>query len=441
MASDELAAQVNSFRRQSNPKWLAFANSQFGKNVAPLDPKWWPADLIRRFLETAKVKQTTTVQKNNTTKVKQEIAKVETELALLFKADPAAFYHWRKFQHQKGLEPSARASEEMVQKFLAMHSAGTLDRFEIASAQLLADFDKVRKEHPAARWLWASVTAREAFGIVNPRGVPAKIVQDFLESYHAGSLEQVDMASDELAAQVNSFRRAGWFAKWSAFANSQFGTNVAPLDPKWWPADLIRRFLETAKVKQTTTVQKNNTTKVKQEIAKVETELALLFKADPAAFYHWRKFQHQKGLEPSARASEEMVQKFLAMHSAGTLDRFEIASAQLLADFDKVRKEHPAARWLWASVTAREAFGIVNPRGVPAKIVQDFLESYHAGSLEQVDMASDELAAQVNSFRRAGGFAKWSAFANSQFGTNVAPIDPKWWPAVLIRLFLAEQSA
>ncbi|CAE8608677.1 unnamed protein product [Polarella glacialis] len=322
-----------------------------------------------------------------------------------------------------------------------MQSAGTLDRFEIASAQLLADFDNVWKEHPAARWLWASVTAREAFGIVNPRGVPAKIVQDFLESYHAGSLEQVDMASDELAAQVNSFRRAGWFAKWSAFANSQFGTNVAPLDPTWWPADLIRCFLETAKVKQTTTVQKNNTTKVKQEIAKVETELALLFKADPAAFYHWRKFQHQKGLEPSARASEEMVQEFLAMHSAGTLDRFEIASAQLLADFDKVRKEHPAGRWLWASVTAREAFGIVNPRGVPAKIVQDFLESYHAGSLEQVDMASDELAAQVNSFRRAGGFAKWSAFANSQFGTNVAPIDPKWWPAVLIRLFLAEQSA
>jgi len=170
-------------------------------------------------------------------------------------------------------------------------------------------------------------------------------------------------------------------------------------------------------------------------------ELAQLFKASPGAVYHWRKFLHQKGLEPSARQDEETVQEFLAMHLAGTLDQIEMASAEVLADFDKVQDEHPAARWLWASVAARSAFGIVDPKKVPALIVQDFLKSYNSGSLEQVELSSDELTAQVNSFLKAGGSRKWRVFVNAQFGTNVAPLDPKWWPADVIRRFLAEQSA
>ncbi|CAE8598789.1 unnamed protein product, partial [Polarella glacialis] len=170
-------------------------------------------------------------------------------------------------------------------------------------------------------------------------------------------------------------------------------------------------------------------------------QLHLILKADPVAFYHWRQFLHQKGLEHSPSWSEEAVQEFLATHSAGTLDQFEIASDEVLANFDKVLKEHPAARWHWASVVAREAPGQVNPKGIPAKLVQDFLESYRAGSFEQVEMASRELAAQVNSFqRKASGIAEWEAFANSQFGYRVAPFDPKYWPADLVRGFLAEKS-
>ncbi|CAE8628604.1 unnamed protein product [Polarella glacialis] len=460
LASDGLAAEVKSFQKAGGKEeWQAFGQSQFGYGVAPLDPKFWPADLVRGFLETtevkqiletAKVKQTTTVKKK-TAKVKQEKAKVDSKLTPVFKADPVAFYQWSKFLLQKGLEPSAaRAKEEIVQEFLAMHSAGTLDPIEVASAEVSADFDKAQKEHPAARWLWVSVAAREAFGILNPKGIPAQIVQDFLESYRAGSFEQVELASDELAAEVSSFQKAGGKAKWQAFANSQFGYMVAPLDPKSWPADLVRGFLETAEVKQiletakveqTTSVEKKKTTRVKQEKAEFETQLISVLKADPVAFYQLRAFQHQKGLQTAGKADEELVQEFLATRSAGALDPIEVASAEVLADFDKVQKEHPAATWLWSSVGARGAFGIVNPKGIPAKIVQDFLESYRAGSFEQPEMASDELAAEVNSFQRAGGKAKWQAFANSQFGPKAAPSDPKFWPADLLRRFLAEQPA
>ncbi|CAE8628603.1 unnamed protein product [Polarella glacialis] len=589
LASDGLAAEVKSFQKAGGKEeWQAFGQSQFGYRVAPLDPKSWPADLVRGFLETADVKQIleTAKVKKKTAKVKQEKAKVDSKLIPIFKADPVAFYHWRQFQHQKGLEPSARANEEIVQEFLALRSAGTLDQIEIASTEVLADFDKVQKEHPAARWLWLSVAAREAFGDVNPRGVPAKIVQDFLESYRAGSFEHMELASDELAAEVNLFQKAGGKEEWQAFANSQFGYIVAPSDPKSWPADLVRGFLETAEVKQiletakieqttsvekakvdtkltpvfkadpvafyhwkefllqkgletsasrdeeavqeflamrsggtldqfeiasaevleefdrvqkkhpaakrlwasvaaraafgivnprgvpaklvqdflesfhagsleqvemaseTTTVKKKkknkkigDATKFKQEKVKVDTKLTSVFKADPVAFYHWRAFQQQKGLQTFTSRDEELVQEFLAMHSAGALDPIEVASAQVLADFDKVQKEHPAATWLWASVGARAAFGIVNPKGIPAKIVQDFLESYRAGSFEQPEIASDELAAEVNSFQKAGGKAKWQAFANSQFGPKAAPSDPKFWPADLLRRFLAEQPA
>ncbi|CAE8743930.1 unnamed protein product [Polarella glacialis] len=178
-----------------------------------------------------------------------------------------------------------------------------------------------------------------------------------------------------------------------------------------------------------------------KELARISQQLAPLLKADPVVGYQWRRFQHQKGLQPSTRADEATVQEFLALHSAGALDPIEVASAEVLADFDKVQKEHPAATWLWSSVGARGAFGIVNPKGIPAKIVQDFLESYRAGSFEQPEMASDELAAEVNSFRWAGGKAKWQAFANSQFGPKAAPSDPKFWPADLLRRFLAEQPA
>jgi len=173
---------------------------------------------------------------------------------------------------------------------------------------------------------------------------------------------------------------------------------------------------------------------------KKRQELTALFKSDPVSFYHWRKFLQQKGLGPAASQDEEVVQEFLA--SAGTFDRFEIASAEVLADFEKAQKEYPAATWLWHTVAAREAFGVANRKAVPAKLLQDFLRAYHAGSLEQLELVGDELAAQLNTFRKTnGGGGKWDDFRDAQFGEGVAPRDPKIWPADLVRRFLAEQSA
>ncbi|CAE8742431.1 unnamed protein product [Polarella glacialis] len=122
------------------------------------------------------------------------------------------------------------------------------------------------------------------------------------------------------------------------------------------------------------------------------------------------------GVEPTFQLSdapEATVQQFLVLHAEGSLEQFEVASADALAKLDGVRGRDVFAYWQWHEVTGQQAFGTKRPDGVPAQVVNLFLETFKADGFEPSRWREFEL------FRR-------EALLDTRYGkSSVPPIAGK----------------
>jgi len=129
-----------------------------------------------------------------------------------------------------------------VQQFVEMHSNGELPEVEMATTELVAKLDALRQEDYAATWHFENFCVDKAMGVRDPKRLPAATVEEFLSLYEAGSFPLVEMASDELAAQVDAVIKAKTIGVWQTFLSRlQLGNSWSA---KRWPAETVRRFLK-----------------------------------------------------------------------------------------------------------------------------------------------------------------------------------------------------
>ncbi|CAE8596345.1 unnamed protein product [Polarella glacialis] len=169
------------------------------------------------------------------------------ELWALSKTEARVGYHLRKFMHEQGVEPTFQLSdapEATVRQFLVLHAEGSLEQFEVASADALAELDGVRGRDVFAYWQWHEVTGQQAFGTKRPDGVPAQVVNQFLETFKADGFERLEMGTAIQVAKVRAFqkRSIAGHALWKEFCASHRGQEIN-FDPKSWPAEHLQRFL------------------------------------------------------------------------------------------------------------------------------------------------------------------------------------------------------
>ncbi|CAE8607927.1 unnamed protein product [Polarella glacialis] len=173
------------------------------------------------------------------------------DLRALVSSQPFVGYHFRKFLHEKGLEPTfqfAKIPEAIVQEFLALHDDGALEQFEVVSAETTAKLDDLREKDTQVLWYWGQICGQKAFGTTRPDAVPAQVVHEFLESFQAGTFERLEMASDSLVAEVRALQKSSSGKDlWNTFRGTYPG-QANTRDPKLWPAEHVRRFLAQAKV-------------------------------------------------------------------------------------------------------------------------------------------------------------------------------------------------
>merc|ERR1719401_2475894 len=122
--------------------------------------------------------------------------------------------------------------------FLAKMAEGSIAPVEVASEEELQSLNKIRTEQLSGLWPISDHIANEAFGFTNPRNVPAEIVQSFLAQHSEGSTPDIEMASDDDVQKLTALIRSG--RGWTSFvAKNAYGIR----DPKRLPAEAAQRFL------------------------------------------------------------------------------------------------------------------------------------------------------------------------------------------------------
>ncbi|CAE8644820.1 unnamed protein product [Polarella glacialis] len=169
------------------------------------------------------------------------------QLLGLLKDQRSAVWLWNRFLSEQGIAAGTQLADVPagpVQEFLAIHSKGGLSEVvEFATPGMLSRLDALRRGQDDSSWHWEQHCLNKAFGIPNPKRLPAQIVKEFLDLHASGSFATVEVASDELASQVTEFQKtATGLKKWQCFVRDErLGNN---LDPKKLPAEAVKRFLE-----------------------------------------------------------------------------------------------------------------------------------------------------------------------------------------------------
>jgi len=174
-----------------------------------------------------------------------------------------------------------------------------------------------------------------------------------------------------------------------------------------------------------------------------KSKLSELLKSDPRAIYQFRQFLVAEGTNPRGSFNQlpgATLKLFLQMHAEGTLEHVDFAPTELAEKLDKLRQEDESAGWHWNKFTVHKALGVSRASAVPAKIVQEFLELYESGSFEKVEMATDDLCAQVTEVIKKGGKFQWRNFCKLQPEQLDTTFVPKLWPADRLVSFLAKMQ-
>ncbi|CAE8597690.1 unnamed protein product [Polarella glacialis] len=367
------------------------------------------------------------------------------QLLNLFKLENESFWHWKQFSSEQGIamkEKLKDVPEDAVRKFLDIHSKGALDHVELASPDALSKFSKLQKGDKAFSWHWENFCAQKAYGVALPQKLPAGLLQEFLDAFEAGSFGDVEMASDELAARVTAIRKAGG-NHWETWVSEQALGNS--LDPKRWTSEAVRAFLSQPGLPE---ADGEPLSKAESKAARRDSyssekqQLVRLFGEELAITWQWKEFCTGQGTSASAKVAdvpESIVQQFVEMHSNGELPEVEMATTELVAKLDALRQEDYAATWHFENFCVDKAMGVRDPKRLPAATVEEFLSLYEAGSFPLVEMASDELAAQVDAVIKAKTIGVWQTFLSRlQLGNSWSA---KRWPAETVRRFLKEHGA